>query len=252
VVTFLDHACRPDRDERGVSTSLIYRSALGYELVMRGLYGRHYRDRLRAVADEVPEGSSVVELCCGPGTLYTRFLRGRVRSYTGLDVNERFVARLRQQGVDARVVDLGSSDEPPSRGDEPLARAEEALPRADVLLMQASLYHFLPHAEQILDRMLAAADQRVVVSEPIRNLSSSDNPVIGMLGRRSADPGVGGAEQRFTEETLDALMARYDVQLGRLIPGGREKLYVLRAPAARVLPAPAPPPPRRSDTAAGP
>jgi SAM-dependent methyltransferase len=213
-----------------VSTSLIYRSALGYELVMRGLYGRHYGDRLRAVADEVPDGSSVVELCCGPGTLYGRFLRGRVRSYTGLDVNGRFVARLRQRGVDARVADLVRSTEP--------------LPRADVVLMQASLYHFLPHAERMIDRMLAAANQRVVVSEPIRNLSSSDNPVIGMLGRRSADPGVGGAEHRFTEETLDALMARYDVQAEQLIPGGREKLYVLRTPA--------PPPPRRSDTAAGP
>jgi SAM-dependent methyltransferase len=209
-----------------VSTSLIYRSALGYELVMRGLYGRHYSDRLRAVADEVPDGSSVVELCCGPGTLYSRFLRGRVRSYTGLDVNERFVARLRQRGVDARVLDLGSSTE---------------LPRADVLLMQASLYHFLPHSEQILDRMLAAADQRVVVCEPIRNLSSSDNPVIGMLGRRAADPGVGGAEQRFTEATLDALMARYPVEVERLIPGGREKLYVLRVQAA---PFPGPPAPR--------
>jgi SAM-dependent methyltransferase len=212
-----------------VSTSLIYKSALGYELLMRGLYGRHYGDRLRAVADEVPDGSSVVELCCGPGTLYTSFLRARVGSYTGLDVNERFVARLRRQGVDARLVDLGNPAE---------------LPRADVVLMQASLYHFLPHAERVVDRMLAAADRRVIVSEPIRNLSSSRNPVIGMLGRRSADPGVGDAEQRFTEETLDALMARYPVEVERLIPGGREKLYVLRAPA--------PAPPRRSDTAAGP
>jgi SAM-dependent methyltransferase len=214
-----------------VSTSLVYRSAVGYELVMRALYGRHYSDRLWAVAEQVPDGASVLELCCGPGTLYNRFLRGRVRSYTGLDLNEGFVARLTEQGVDARVVDLGSSADP--------------LPRADVVLMQASLYHFLPRAAEIVERMLHAADRRVVLSEPVRNLASSENPVLGMLGRRAADPGVGGGERRFTEETLDALMSRYRklVLLQRLIPGGREKLYVLRAPA--------PPPPRRSGTADG-
>ena len=59
-------------DQVGVSTSLIYRSATGYELLMRALYGRHYADRMRAVADEVPAGSSVLELCCGPATLYRR------------------------------------------------------------------------------------------------------------------------------------------------------------------------------------
>lgn len=215
-----------------MSTSLIYRSALGYEAVMRALYGRHYGERLRTIAAEVPEGASVLELCCGPGTLHRRFLNGHVSSYVGLDVNEHFVAQLRRRDVDARVVDVERSSDP--------------LPRAEVVVMQASLYHFLPHAERIVERMLAAADQRVIISEPIRNLASSENPVIGRLGRRAADPGVGGAERRFTEETLDALMNRYRelVQAARLIPGGREKLFVLRAPGPR--------PPHRSDTAAGP
>jgi SAM-dependent methyltransferase len=215
-----------------VSTSLVYRSAAGYELAMRALYGRHYTDRMRAIAAEVPQGASVLELCCGPGTLYTHHLRGRVSAYIGLDVNERFVGALRRRGVDARVVDLSHSPEP--------------LPAADVVLMQASLYHFLPDAGRIIDRMLAAASGRVIVSEPVRNLATSSNALIGLLGRRAADPGLGGAERRFTEETLDALTGRYRdlVVKARLIPGGREKLYVLRAPG--------PPPRHRSETAAGP
>jgi SAM-dependent methyltransferase len=221
-----------------VSTSLVYRSPVGYELVMRALYGRHYAERLRAVADEVPVGSSVLELCCGPGTLYDRFLRARVRSYIGLDVNERFVGALRQRGVDARVTDLARP---------------ESLPGADVVVMQASLYHFLPHADRIVDRMLGAAGDRVVISEPVRNLASSANPVIGLLGRRAADPGVGGGEHRFTEETLGAFMARYRelVLKESSIPGGREKLYVLRPPGSPPGHRP-PPPPHRSDTEAGP
>ena len=200
-----------------MSTSLVYRSAVGYGLVMRALYGRHYNDRLRAVADEVPVGASVLELCCGPGTLYLRFLRGRVSAYIGLDVNPRFVIQLSRQGVDARLMDLN--------------RTEDPLPPADVAVMQASLYHFLPNAAVIVDRLLAAASDRVIISEPVRNLASSHNPFIRALGQRAADPGAGGAERRFNEQTLDALMERYRALVIRasLIPGGRDKLYVLRA-----------------------
>jgi SAM-dependent methyltransferase len=198
-------------------SSLIYRSAAGYELVMRALYGRHYAERMHAVATEVPHGSSVLELCCGPGTLYKRHLRGRTSAYIGLDVNEQFAYALRAEGIDARQVDLQTSTDP--------------LPRADVVLMQASLYHFLPHAELIVDRMLTAALRRVIISEPIRNLSCSQHPLIRRLGKRASHTGAEGGEQRFTEETLDALMARCSHQLMRsfLIPGGREKVYVLRS-----------------------
>jgi SAM-dependent methyltransferase len=199
------------------STSLVYRSALGYELLMRALYGRHYAARMRAVADQVPDGASVLELCCGPGTLYLRHLRGRVSGYIGIDVNPGFVQRLRARGVDARALDLAAGEDP--------------LPSADAVILQASLYHFLPRPEAIIDRMLAASRERVIVAEPVRNLASSPNPVIARVGRHAADPGVGGHAQRFTEETLSALMERYREFVLRsfLIPGGRERVYVLAA-----------------------
>jgi len=203
------------------STSLVYRSAAGYELLMRALYGRHYGDRMRAVAEQVPEGASVLELCCGPGTLYSRHLRGRVGAYVGIDVNPGFVERLRRHGVDARRLDL--------------AHGEDPLPGADVAILQASLYHFLPRAERIIDRMLAAARERVIVSEPVRNLASSEVALIARLGRRAADPGVGGHAQRFTEATLEALMGRYRERILTAfpIPGGRERVYVLSATPRR-------------------
>lgn len=197
-------------------TSLVYRSASGYELLMRVLYGRHYSDRLRAVAGQVPDGSTVLELCSGPGTLYRRHLRGRVGGYIALDVNEGFVERLRRQGVDARRFDLAADPAP--------------LPRADVVLMQASLYHFLPHPERILDRMLVAAGERVIISEPIRNLASSRVPGVALIGRRAADPGVGGHAGRLDEAALDRLMADREQLAAFAIPGGREKVFVLRPP----------------------
>ncbi|MBV9364361.1 MAG: methyltransferase domain-containing protein [Solirubrobacterales bacterium] len=200
-----------------MSTSLVYRSTLGYELLMRVLYGRHYTARMEAVAAEVPDGASVLELCCGPGTLYLHHLRGRTTSYVGIDVNPGFVERLRRQGVDARRLDLAHDEEP--------------LPGADVVVLQASLYHFLPRAERIIDRMFDAARERVIVSEPVRNLASSELALIARLGRRAADPGVGGHAQRFTEQTLAEEMARYRERILRSfpIPGGREMVYVLAA-----------------------
>ncbi len=200
-----------------MSTSLIYRSASGYELLMRGLYGRHYTARMRAVAELVGAGASVLELCPGPGALYERHLRDHAGTYTGVDVNPRFAARLQRLGARALVRDLSTGDEP--------------LPRADVVIMQASLYHFLPDAEAIVERMLAAALERVILAEPIRNLSSSRVPLLALIGRRATDPGAGGDghEQRFDEPALDRLMARYGAQTvsAFTIPGGREKVYVL-------------------------
>jgi SAM-dependent methyltransferase len=191
---------------------------------MRALYGRHYADRMRAVADLVPAGSSVLELCCGPATLYRRHLRARVSSYTGIDVNEGFVSRLKRDGIDARVIDLASEPGEPDGPNEPL-------PSADIVIMQASLYHFLPDASRVIDRMLAAASDWVIVSEPVRNLASSELPIIGRLGRRATDPGVGEHTDRFSEATLDRLMDRYRdrVRTSFAIPGGREKVYVLAA-----------------------
>jgi SAM-dependent methyltransferase len=212
------------------STSLVYRSAAGYELLMRVLYGRHYAARMEAVAGQVPDGASVLECCCGPGTLYLRHLRGRTRAYVGIDVNERFVAGLRRRGVDARRLDLA--------GDH------VSLPPADVVILQASLYHFLPDAGRMIDRMLVAAGERVIVSEPVRNLASSRLAPIARFGARATDPGVGEHAQRFTEASLAALMARYRELVLKAfpIPGGREMVYVLAGGG----------PPDRSGTAAGP
>jgi SAM-dependent methyltransferase len=200
-----------------MSTSLIYRSATGYELLMRGLYGRHYAARLRVVAERVRPGASVLELCPGPGALYDRHLRERAGAYTAVDVNDRFVARLRALGAEAMVLDLAASTQP--------------LAPADVVIMQASLYHFLPDAQTIVDRMLAAAGERVIIAEPIRNLASSSIGLIALLGQRAADPGAGpdGHAQRFSEPTLELLMARYASLTVEAvtIPGGREKVYVL-------------------------
>lgn len=196
-----------------MATSLIYRSGLGYELVMMALYRHHYSSRYRAIADLIPQQADVLELCCGPGILYQRYLRRKKVRYRGLDLSEKFVRQLLRRGVASERWDL---------------RSDRPLPRAEYVIMQASLYHFLPDAGGMLDRMLEAARKAVIVAEPIRNLASSRLSWMAYFARRLTDPGTGLQENRFDEKSLDKLTRRYEVLLRRafLAPGGREKVYV--------------------------
>ncbi len=197
--------------------SLIYRSAWGYGLAMRVLYGRYYAARDAAVAAHVPEGAGVLELCCGPARMYLRELRGRTRSYVGLDLSEAFVERLRRRGVDARRADVATAELPP----------------ADVVIMQASLYHFLPAASAaaLVERMRSAAADRVVISEPVRNLASSRSGAVARLAAGGAATAEGAQAQRFDAASLRALMDGFDVLHSEAVPGGREHVYVLRGAA---------------------
>jgi SAM-dependent methyltransferase len=195
------------------SPGLVYRSAALYEAVMRVLYGRHYAARQRAIADLIPGGSSVLELCCGPGTLYRRHLAAKRVRYLGLDINRGFLRRVRRSGAEAREWDVRSPD---------------PLPPADYVLMQASLYHFMDDPRPLIERMLAAAGRRVILAEPVHNVAKQPGPV-GAVAARLTDPGTGPQPNRYDESTLDRVLEPFDslVREGTLMPGGREKVYVL-------------------------
>ena len=197
-----------------MTTSLIYKSSSVYELAMLLLYGRHYRARYRVIAEMIPAGSSVLDLCCGPAILYHRHLRPKAVDYMGMDINAKFIARLIRRGGNGRVWDL---------------RTEEALPSADFVVMQASLYHFLPDASPVVDRMLDAARKRVIIAEPIRNLTSSDSRLLSLLGRLFTNPGSGEQRLRFSEASLADFFSRYKSRIAESFPiaGGREQLYLL-------------------------
>ena len=199
-----------------MATSLIYRSAFIYELVMRLLYGRHYDARYKALAELIPNDKTVLDVCCGPAFLYQYYLQNRAVEYTGLDMNAAFIKRLIARGGKGEVRDL---------------RENNPLPRADVVIMQASLYHFLPAAKPIVDRLLEAANCQVIIAEPIRNLATSRSPVLSWMGRMLTDPGSGDQPHRFTEASLDRLFADYAPLVAQsfLIAGGREKVYVLNS-----------------------
>jgi SAM-dependent methyltransferase len=197
-----------------MTTSLIYRNASVYEFAMFLLYGRHYTSRYSAIAELIPEGASVLDLCCGPAILYHRYLQSKAVQYIGMDINANFIARLIHRGGSGKVWDL---------------RLDEELPAADYVIMQASLYHFLPDASPVVDRMLQAARKRVMIAEPIRNLATSSSRLLSLLGQTSTNPGVGGHSLRFTEASLADFFSGYAslVVESFKIAGGREQLYVM-------------------------
>jgi len=52
-----------------MGVSLIYRSRTAYELAMLALYRSHYAERHEAIANLIPSGTEVLELCCGPARI---------------------------------------------------------------------------------------------------------------------------------------------------------------------------------------
>ncbi len=182
---------------------------------MRIMYRGSYAERFEAIADSVKVRSSVLDLCCGPAILYFNYLRKKEVDYTGVDINANFLRFIEQRDGVALNLDIRTIPE---------------LPKAETIIMQASLYHFLPNVEEIIDKMLAAASEQVIIAEPIRNFATNSNPFIAWLARTISNPGTGDQHNRFTETTLDELMKKYQDRVIKsyYIPGEREKIYILK------------------------
>lgn len=180
---------------------------------MLALYGRHCFARYQAIADLIKAGSTIVDLCCGPGILYRRFLRHKAISYTGFDLNERFIRKLIHAGASGEVRDL---------------KQDESFPASDYVIMQASLYHFLPDPQPILKRMEAAAGKALIISEPVRNLATSRSRLMRAVSARLTNVGNGNQPHRFSEKSLDQLFVElgWEPAVTLLLAGGREKVYV--------------------------
>lgn len=196
-------------------SSLIYNHRTAYHLLMRLLYGRYFSARYETIAAEVPAGSAVVDVCAGDGYLYLNYLRPKAVQYQALDISPRLVQWMQRHGIQAQQSDVW----------------QDALPPADVVIMQASLYQFLPDAAPVVHKMLRAARQRVIITEPIRNIASSDNPVLRFVGKRLTRPEEGSGTyqaHRFDQTSLTALFRQFPMlEKSCELPGGREMMIVL-------------------------
>lgn len=169
--------------------SLIYSGLPVYRMVMNVLYAGKYRERFEEVMRFVgPEVKRVVELCFGDIRI-AEACRCRGIEWQGYDANPVFVNHARQKGFAAFEANLL----------EPVN-----LPAGDLCVMMGSFYHFHGHEGNLIAGMLKAAPQ-VILSEPVRNLSSAPG-LVGYLARRAAGTGLGQTGFRFNDETLLSLL----------------------------------------------
>lgn len=188
--------------------ALIYNSPWLYTVAMRMLYGRHFRARYTAIAELIPDNSHVAEVCAGDCRLYLDHLRQKNTRYLALDIAPRMLAWGQSYGVETQLWD-GHADE---------------IPAAEIVIMQASLYQFLPDADAMVEKMLAAATKRVIIAEPIRNLATTLPGPMRTLVKWATQPKDNDAYQseRFERQSLEALFERHRCDRVSEIPGGRE------------------------------
>ena len=168
---------------------LIYKHAWLYQLAMRILYRGDYGKKYELVAEQVPEGASVVDLCCGDCQIYP-LLKRKGCDYIGLDINPSFVQWGRDKGIEVRLWDVEAMD----------------IPEADVICIQSALYHFIPHDKKLLERMLSKARKRVIISEPVDNWTQIALKPLHRVAIMLTQVSGKSFAKRHNEESLAALL----------------------------------------------
>lgn len=180
----------------------IYRHPRLYRLAMRAAYRSEYAERYARVAAQITAPSRVVELCCGDLRLHDHLARrGLLASYRGVDLNPSMVAHGQRRGISVQQADV---------------RTLIHIPPADVVVMQASLYQFHGTAESLLRRLWQAAGRQLIIAEPVRNLSSSRNPLVRRIGTVLSRTDEARHPFRYTACDLVELYARAGVPMTQM------------------------------------
>ena len=199
--------------------SPIYSNPTLYHYFMRLLYRKNFNARYQVIAEEIPERISVVDVCAGDAYLYSNFLIKKSIRYTALDNSPHFLSWAQKKGIDYYKVNVLCDE----------------IPKGDIVVMMASLYQFIPKEKELLQKLISSARQKVIISEPISNLSSSPIGIIARIANRLTIPfEVTGqyTGERFDEERLISLFTSFPgFQHSTKIPGGREIVGVISGEA---------------------
>lgn len=175
-----------------------------YNYAMRILYGNNFFKKYELVAKEIG-GLTVLDVCCGDCFLSKYINHDK---YMGIDVNHTFISCGRRKGLNLTLIDV-ASDEWPS---------------ADCIVMLGSLYQFIPNHEKIMNKAFRKARRRVIISEPIVNLSQSKNNFVATIARCLTSPGVNSSSERFNRDSIMMLYKKYGAS--KFFDTGREVVGV--------------------------
>ena len=172
--------------------SLIYRHVFIYRSVMNLLYGGGYSERFKKIELLLKklEPSSLLELCFGD-TYIAAYCKRNDILWQGVDINLSFVNTAVRKGFSAWQADLSCVTN---------------LPNADVVVMSGSLYHFNEQVHPLL-KLILSSSRNFILSEPIKNISSSKG-IIGKMGHLLSNAGKGKESFRYDENSLIQMLDR--------------------------------------------
>ena len=166
-------------------TGLAYWHPVTYRFIEKILYGRSYRRHYQALSKEIGR-LGVLELCCGDCQIVD-YLKGN--AYQGLDVNPRFVDHAKKRGLNVSLQDVIVSE----------------LPKAECIIIHNSLYQFYPHHTKLIQKALESAQKKLIISEPVINLASSENKVISFIARKVTRVGEDSSSKRFNRGEMEEI-----------------------------------------------
>lgn len=187
----------------------IYWHPITYRAFMRCLYGSQFRSRYLQVVSQIEPGWTVLDICCGDCFLAS-FLQ-QENQYIGIDSNTRFVKWAKKEGVEAEQIDVRTGN----------------LPEADCAVILGSLYQFIPEEAWILKKVLKRVKRRLIVSEPVENLSQQ-SAWLSYLSAIMVNPGYVWANERFSRKSLISVFN--SLECSRIIENGRELIGVFDIP----------------------
>ncbi len=176
--------------------SPMYGSSSLYDRVLSFLHGDGYEDRFRRIGERLPNDSWVLDVGCGTCHL-ADFLPPTMR-YTGIDLNERFVADAKARGLDACIADVLDV---------------EGYPKGpSAVIVSDMLHHIVPNERGFLGDLGREMRDDLLVCE---TLTQGSNPLQRVAGLLLDNDGFNDFRARlkfhlfdeFTRETLSALLS---------------------------------------------
>lgn len=154
---------------------------------MNILYFGKYNKRFKVITDILSQRTNnkkIVELCFGD-TYIANWCKESNIEWIGYDINPNFINFAKLRGFEAYYFDLLDFKD---------------MSECNTAVMIGSFYHFHKHAEATVEHIMKFTD-RFILSEPIKNLSSSKG-FVGYLAKRVTKSGRGNEKFRYNYETL--------------------------------------------------
>lgn len=186
-----------------MAKSIIYWHPWIYRLVMMLIYGKEYSRRYLVIAKEV-DGMEVLDICCGDCRL-----SNYVKRYRGVDFNDKFVKCARKKGLDAMKMDI----------------TKDHIPKSECIVMQDSLYQFIPNHEKIIKKLLKRS-KKVVIAEAGITFGQSKNPIISAIAKKLTSTSRQHKE-RFTKGELYKLYRKFNAK--KIIDTGKDLTAVFES-----------------------